>query len=143
MKSIVSKMVAVVMVGALTSVIAFAKVHKEKVTFDSDIKVNGTVVKKGTYDVKFDDESGQLSITKNGKVVAQAMAKLEQREKKANDFQLRSTTNGDETNLIGVTFGGSDKNVVITSSGSTTTGANYQSNKLFPLRLEALIGFEA
>jgi len=124
MKSIVSKMVAVVMVGALTSVMAFAKVHKEKVTFDSDIKVNGTVVKKGTYDVKFDDESGQLSITKNGKVVAQAMAKLEQREKKANDFQLRSTTVGDETNLIGVTFGGSDKNVVITSSGSTTTGAN-------------------
>ena len=124
MKSIVSKLVAVVMVGALTSVVAFAKVHKEKVTFDSDIKVNGTVVKKGTYDLKFDDESGQLSITKNGKVVAQAMAKLEQREKKANDFQLRSTTNGDETSLVGVTFGGSDKNVVITGSGSSTTGAN-------------------
>ena len=124
MKSIVSKMVAVVMVGALTSVVAFAKVHKEKVTFDSDIKVNGTVVKKGTYDLKFDDESGQLSITKNGKVVAQAMAKAEQREKKANDFQLRSTSVNGETNLIGVTFNGSDKNVVITGSGSTTTGAN-------------------
>ncbi len=124
MKSIVSKLVAVVMVGALTSVVAFAKVHKEKVTFDNDIKVNGTVVKKGTYDVKFDDESGQLSITKNGKVVAQAMAKLEQRDKKANDFQLRSTTDNGETNLVGVTFGGSDKNVVITGSGSTSTGAN-------------------
>ena len=124
MKSIVSKMVAVVMVGALTSVVAFAKVHKEKVTFDSDIKVNGTLVKKGTYDLKFDDESGQLSITKNGKVVAQAMAKAEQREKKANDFQLRSTSDNGETNLIGVTFSGSDKNVVITGSGSSTTGAN-------------------
>jgi len=124
MKSIVSKVAAVVMVGALTSVVAFAKVHKEKVTFDSDIKVNGTVVKKGTYDLKFDDESGQLSITKNGKVVAQAMAKAEQREKKANDFQLRSTSDNGETNLIGVTFNGSDKNVVITSSGSSTTGAN-------------------
>jgi hypothetical protein len=52
------------------------------------------------------------------------MAKLEQRDTKANDFQLRSTTNGDETNLVGVTFGGSDKNVVITGSGSSTTGAN-------------------
>ena len=124
MKSMVSKMMAVVMVGALTSVVAFAKVHKEKVTFDSDIKVNGTVVKKGTYDLKFDDESGQLSITKNGKVVAQAMAKAEQREKKASDFQLRSTSDNGETNLIGVTFNGSDKNVVITSSGSSTTGAN-------------------
>jgi hypothetical protein len=124
MKSIVSKMMAVLMVGALTGVVALAKVHKEKVTFDSDIKVNGTLVKKGTYDVKFDDESGQLSITKNGKTVAQATAKLEQREKKANDFQLRSTVNGDETNLTGITFGGSDKNVVITSGGSSTTGTN-------------------
>jgi len=120
MKSIVSKMVAVVMVGALTGVVALAKVHKQKTTFESDIKVNGTLVKKGTYDVKFDDETGQLTIAKNGKTVAQATAKLEQREKKANDFQLRSTVNGDEQQLTGVTFGGSDKDVVITSGGSST-----------------------
>lgn len=124
MKSIVSRMVAVVLVGALTGVVALAKVHKQKVTFESDITVNGTVVKKGTYDVKFDDATGQLSITKNGKTVAQAMAKLEQREKKANDFQLRSTVNGDQQQLTGVTFGGSDKDVVITSSGSSSTGTN-------------------
>ena len=124
MKSIVSRMVAIVMVGALTGVVAMAKVHKQKVTFDNDIKVNGTLVKKGTYDVKFDDATGQLSITKNGKTVAQAMAKLESREKKANDFQLRSTVNGDETQLTGVTFGGSDKDVVITTGGASTTGSN-------------------
>jgi len=118
-------MVAILMVGALTGVVAFAKVHNQKVTFESDMKVNGTLVKKGTYDVKFDDESGQLSIEKNGKTVAQATAKLESREKKANDFQLRSTVNGDETNLTGITFGGSDKNIVITSGGSSTsTGSN-------------------
>jgi hypothetical protein len=124
MKSMVSKMMAVLMVGALTSVVALAKVHKQKVTFESDIKVNGTLVKKGTYDVKFDDETGQLAIVKNGKTVAQAMAKLEPREKKANDFQLRSTANGDELQLTGVTFGGSDKDVVITNSGSTSSGNN-------------------
>ena len=124
MKSIVSRMVAIVMVGALTGVVALAKVHKQKVTFDNDIKVNGTLVKKGAYDVKFDDETGQLSIVKNGKTVVQAMAKLEAREKKANDFQLRSTVNGDETKLTGVTFGGSDKDVVITTGGASTTGSN-------------------
>ena len=124
MKSIVSKMMAVLMVGALTGVVAFAKVHKQKVTFENDMKVNNTLVKKGTYDVKFDDATGQLSITKNGKTVAQAMAKLESREKKANDFQLRSTVNGDETQLTGVTFGGSDKDVVITTGGASTTGSN-------------------
>ena len=124
MKSIVNRMLVVMLVGALTSVAAFAKVHKQRVNFDNDIKVNGTVVKKGSYDLKFDDETGQLSIVKNGKIVAQAMARTEDRQKKAGDFQLRSEVNGGETQLIGVTFGGSDKNVVITNSGAATTGSN-------------------
>jgi hypothetical protein len=124
MKSIVNRMVAVLMVGALTGVVAFAKVHKQKVTFENDMKVNGTLVKKGTYELKFDDESGQLSISKNGKQVAQTMARVESREKKANDFQLRSTVSGDEMHLTGVTFGGSDKNIVISNTGATTTGSN-------------------
>lgn len=124
MKSIVNRMVAVLMVGALTGVVAFAKVHKQKVTFENDIKVNGTLVKKGNYEVRFDDETGQLTIAKNGKTVVQAMAKVEAREKKANDFQLRSTVNGDETNLTGVTFSGSDKDIVITSGGASTTGSS-------------------
>ena len=123
MKSIVTRMLVVLMVGALTSVAALAKVHKNKVTFDEDIKVNGTVVKRGTYEVKFDDETGQLSIAKNGKVVAQAMARVEQRAKKANDFQLRSVNSENEQRLVGVTFGGSDKDIVITNSGSSTTGS--------------------
>ena len=124
MKSIVNRMLVVLLVGALTSVAAFAKVRKQRVNFENDIKVNGTLVKKGSYDLKFDDETGQLSIVKNGKTVAQAMARTEDRQKKANDFQLRSEVNGGETQLIGVTFGGSDKNVVITNSGATTTGNN-------------------
>ncbi len=124
MKSIVNRMLVVMMVGALTSVIAFAKTQKHRVTFDNDMKVNGTLVKKGTYDIKFDDETGQLSIVKNGKTVAQATTRVESRVKKANDFQLRSTVNGDETELVGVTFGGSDKDVLITNSGAVTTGTN-------------------
>ena len=124
MKSMVNRMVAILMVAALTSVVAFAKVSKQRVTFENDVKVNGTLVKKGNYEVKFDDETGQLTISKNGKTVVQAMAKVQSREKKANDFQLRSTVNGDETQLTGVTFGGSDKDIVITNSGSTTTGNN-------------------
>src|ERR1041384_6665912 len=124
MKSIVNRMVVVLMVAALTSVVALAKVHKQKVTFENDIKVNGTLVKKGTYEMKFNDETGQLSIIKNGKTVAEAMAKVEARSKKADDFQMRSTVNGDEQQLTGVTFGGSDKDVVISNSGASTTGSN-------------------
>jgi len=124
MKSMVSKMMAVLMVGALTGVVALAKVHKEKVTFENDIKVNNTLVKKGTYDLKFNDETGQVEIVKNGKTVAQAMTRIQQREKKANDFQMRSTGSGDDLQLTGFTLGGSDKDIVITSGGSSTTGTN-------------------
>ena len=124
MKSIVNRIAVVLVVGALTSMVAFAKVHKHKVTFEEDIKVNGTLVKRGTYDVKFDDESNQLTIAKNGKVVAQAMARLESRAKKANDFQLRSTNKDNEQQLTGVTFGGSDKDVVVVTEGASTTGSN-------------------
>jgi len=101
-----------------------AKVQKQKATFDNDITVNGTLVKKGTYDVKFDDQTGQLSVIKNGKVVAEAMARLEPRANKANGFQIRSTANGDETQLIGVTFGGSDKDVMIANNAASTSGSN-------------------
>jgi hypothetical protein len=124
MKSIVNRILVVLMVGALTSVVALAKVHKHKVTFENDTKVNGTVVEKGTYDLRFDDETGQLSIVKNGKTVAQAMAKLEPRSKKAADFQIRSTGTGNESQLLGVTFGGSDKDVVISNNGASTSGSN-------------------
>lgn len=124
MKSIVNRIMVVVMIGALASVAAMAKTHKQKVTFDNDIKVNGTVVKKGSYDLKFDDETGQLSIVKNGKTVAQTMARLEARDKKANGFQLRATTSGDETQLVGVTFGGWDKDIVVGNGGAANTGNN-------------------
>jgi cell division protein YceG involved in septum cleavage len=124
MKSIVNRIVVVLVVGALMSVVALAKVQKHSVTFENDTKVNGTLVKKGSYDVKFDDQTGQLSIVKNGKTVAQAMAKLEPREKKAGDFQLRSTVSGDDIQLVGVTFGGSDKDVVISNNGASTSGSN-------------------
>ncbi len=124
MKSVMSKVLAVLMVGALTSVVALAKTQKARATFDSDIKVNGTLVKKGSYDVKFDEETGQLAIVKNGKVVAEAMTRLENRSKKANDFQIRSVTNGNEVSLAGVTFGGSDKDVMIANNGASTSGGN-------------------
>jgi hypothetical protein len=124
MKSILNRVVVVLVVGALSSVVALAKVHKQKVTFQSDIKVNNTLVKKGNYDVKFDDETGQFTVSKNGKVVAQSMAKTEARETKASEFQMRSSGTGDTLQLLGVTFGGQDKNVIISNNGAQSSGNN-------------------
>jgi hypothetical protein len=119
-----SKVLAVLMVGALTGVVALAKGKRVQTTFDSDMKVNGTLVKKGTYDVKFDEETGQLSIVKDGKVVVETATRLEPRTNKARNFQLRAIRNGDELQLAGVTFGGSDKDVMIANNGASTSGNN-------------------
>ena len=124
MKSVMSKVLAVLMVGALTGVVALAKVKKDRVTFDNDIKVNGTLVKKGSYDVKFDEETGQLSIIKNGKVIAEAATRTETRANKARSLQLRAVVNGNDVQLAGVTFSGSDKDIVIANNGASTSGSN-------------------
>ena len=124
MKSILNRVLVVLMVGALTSVVALAKVQTHKVKFESDVKVNNNIVKKGNYEVSFDEQTGQFSILKNKKVVVQTTARVETRTTKANDFQVRSSGTGDDTQLVGVTFGGSDKDIIISNNGAAMSGNN-------------------
>jgi hypothetical protein len=102
----------------MTGVMAMAKSKKETVTLISDLKVNGTVVKKGTYAVSFDDQTSELSILKNGKVIAKAPARVEKRDNKARTFEVRTTGSGDEVELTGISFGGSDENIMVTPSAA-------------------------
>jgi hypothetical protein len=90
MKRFVSRMLVVLMVGAVASVLAFGKTTKKDVTFDRAVMVNGTLVKPGTYSAAFDDETGELTINKGTKVVARTPARLEKLEGKSQvDYQTR------------------------------------------------------
>ena len=112
-------------IGALASISAFAgdkkKVEKKTVTFPSDVMVNGTLVKAGDYEVAFNESTGELSIIKNGKVKAKTSAHVEARSDKARSTSLRTRDEGGNSELIGVTFGGSNQDVVIGSAGATGT----------------------
>ena len=90
----INRIAVALLIASLASVAAFAKTKSEKVTFIDDIKVNGTLVKKGSYDLKFDDKTGEVTISKNGKVVARANSSMEQRSAKARRFELRYTGRG-------------------------------------------------
>ena len=116
MKSILNRIAIALLITSLASVAAFAKTNKAKVTFDEDIKVNGTLVKKGVYDVRFDDKTGELSTEKGKTVVARVAANVEKRDKKAARLQLRTIGRGDDTQLTGVTFSGSDENLILSGS---------------------------
>lgn len=116
MKNFLNRIAIALLLTSLASVAVFAKSKRETVTFLTNIKVNGTVVNKGAYDLKFDYKTGELTIVKDNKVIARAMANVEKREKKARQFVLRSAGTGDDIQLIGVTFSGADHDVVISGS---------------------------
>ena len=116
MKSLLNRIAIALLVASLSSVIVFAKAMKERVTFPTNIKVNGTVVSKGVYDVKFDDKTGELSIVKDSKVIARATTSVGKRDKKAREFAFRSSGSGDDAQLISVTFAGADHDLVIGGS---------------------------
>ena len=111
----------------LVSIGAYAgdkgKSEKKMVTFPEDMMVNGTLVKAGDYEVKFDEATGTLSILRNGKVKATAPAHIEQRSDKAKNTSLRTIDKDNMAQLLGVTFGGSNQDVMIGTSGAAVSGS--------------------
>lgn len=116
MKSFLNRIAMALLITSLASVSAFPKAKKETVSFPTNIKVNGTLVNRGVYELKFDDKTGELSIVKDNKVIARATATAEKRENKARQFVFRSSGSGDDTQLTGITFSGADHDLVISSA---------------------------
>ncbi len=97
---LVNRLVVVVLVGAIASGVALAKVIKKEVTFSQPVVVNGTLVESGTYDAVFDDQTNVLSIVKGRTVVARAPAQLEKRnERRRGDYVTREEE-GDSTKVV-------------------------------------------
>lgn len=128
MKVFLKSTLAAVMICALASIAVFAaakdKVKTETVTFPSDVMVNGTLVKAGDYQLKFNEETGELAIMKNGKVKAKTTAHLQPRSEKAKDAAVRTIDKDSIAELVSVTFGGSNQDVVVGASGGAVTGNN-------------------
>jgi|ERR1051325_3774712 hypothetical protein len=124
MKRFIKGILVALVIAALASISAFAgdkdKVEKKMVTFPEDIMVNGTLVKAGDYEVKFDETTGELSILKGGKVKAKTAAHMEARAEKAKNTALRTRDVGGTTELVGVTFHGATQDVIVGSSATTT-----------------------
>src|SRR5260370_23606908 len=112
-------MVALVAIGAFAE--GKDKVRKETVTLVSDVTVNGTLLKAGTYDIKFDENTGELAILKDGKVKAKVAMRAEERSDKAKLTAVRTSNNGSIAELIGVTFAGSTQNLVVSGNSGTVT----------------------
>lgn len=92
MKSIVNRMAVVLVIGALAAGLTLAKTTERDVTFKQAVTVNDTVVKKGTYQISFNEETGELTIKKGKKVIVTAQARLEQTQDRSTLY-TRSVSN--------------------------------------------------
>lgn len=124
MKRLVGRMTIVLFVCAMTSAVSFADVISKDVTFSEDVKINDTLVKKGTYKMHFDEEKGEMTIADGKTTVAKTGARVEKRDAKS----LRTVigTKGDARELRSITFRGENQSFVVGGEGApanSTTGA--------------------
>jgi hypothetical protein len=98
---------------ATAGTMALAKEKVHTITFDQNVTVNGTVVKKGMYQAKFNEQTGEFAIMNGKHVVATATAKEESLDKKAAEtsFDLKNAEGA--ATLTKVTFGGDRYSLMI------------------------------
>ncbi|MEY4166441.1 MAG: hypothetical protein ACOYLF_07335 [Blastocatellia bacterium] len=121
-KRILLSLVAVglIMAGLAT---ADAKDRSKTITFLNDVTVNGTVVSKGTYDVKFDSETNEVSILRNGRLVATTKVEVKLTDRK-NPHNSAAFVERDAARVLtSITFEG-DKRILLVNpaSGSHNAG---------------------
>lgn len=113
MKFIIKRGMVAFLLVTFAGTAAFAKSNMGTVSLPSNTKVNGTLVKKGNYDVRFDEKTGELSVEKNGKVIAKTAARFEKRYNKAAGTEVQTSLEGMDQRLVAITFSGSDQNIVV------------------------------
>jgi hypothetical protein len=106
---------------ALSVGTASAKVKTRKLTFGSDFWLGETLVKKGTYNVSYDDEKGEVAIADKQATLAKAPVHAEAREGGSSVWGVTLTPKGDGLALTRLAFPGDRQALVVgeaSASGS-------------------------
>jgi hypothetical protein len=94
-----------IVLGVLLNINAQAAMRSRRMTFDDNLIVGGTVVKKGDYDVKFDNQTQSLLITRGKRVVAQAPARPEDHIKAGYTYSTLENSGGQPSTLTAIKLG--------------------------------------
>ena len=122
MKRTFTRIVAALVVGALLGGAALAGTKSKNVRFDDNVTVNGTLLKKGTYKVAFNEETNELTISRGSKVLVKTTAKLEDYKKTSAAYapEYKTRTESGAQLLTHVNLGGAY--AVLDAAGSSTSG---------------------
>ena len=97
--------------GLLGTALANGKDKKKTVTLDQDVVVSNQMLKRGTYELKFDASDSQVMILKDSDVVATVKVTVKEADKKSLYNSLAFTQTEKGKVLTSITFQG-DKRVL-------------------------------
>jgi hypothetical protein len=118
----ISLMATLLLCGAVALTAVGAKDRKKTINFTEDVLVKGTLLKKGTYEVRFDSANSQVMILKDGDVVATSKVDVQMMEHKApyNSAGFKDTDKGKL--LTTLTFQGDNRVLVFSNEGAAADG---------------------
>ncbi len=130
MKKFAVRLTIALMVCALASSAALAKVKSRTITVGMDFAVGDTLVKKGTYKFSFDDKTNELTIADKDKtVVAKVTARLEKRQQAATGMDLVLAQKGDKQSLVSIAFYRESENIVVSDGAQMAESGDKPAEK--------------
>ncbi|HYE13455.1 MAG TPA: hypothetical protein VD968_03325 [Pyrinomonadaceae bacterium] len=113
---------------AASAVAVSAKVKSRTLTVGSDFLVGSTLVKKGTYKLAYDDQTGELTVSdKQKNVVARATVRAERRAQGKRGWDVTLAPRGGQLALVSLAFPEDKQTLFVgdaTASGSGATQGN-------------------
>ena len=121
MKHLIVRTVIALALVSLAGASALAG-NKDRIKLDEAVRLGETTVEAGSYDVKFDEESGELSLLKGSKVVAKAKARSQESAAKHRNTTFTVAEENGGRVLRSVAFGGSRQIAIVGASGGSASG---------------------
>jgi hypothetical protein len=124
MKKFFAHTVTAFVICALAGVVALADNKSSRISVTEDFQLDGTSVEKGSYDVSYNEESGELSLKRGGKVVAKAKAHAAATTTKSKHTTFTIGEENGSRVLRSVTFAGDRQAIVVGTGGASNAGTN-------------------
>lgn len=106
--------------------LAYADGKGKKIEISQDVVVNGTEVKKGKYEVKFNEEIGEMSIWKGDKMIAKSNARKGLRKNKATATEIMTSKQNQNSILRGIVLAGEQETILLNTNSDIITVAPQQ-----------------
>lgn len=121
MKKILMTLVAMALVTTGLTMVE-AKDRSKTITFINDVMVNGTLVGKGTYDIRFDSETNEVVVISKGRQIATTRVEVRLTDRK-NLHNSAGYVERDNTRVLTTLSFEGDKRILLVNPASGTQNA--------------------